>query len=113
MRRYIVLKSASRRIADIYRYSLEKWGREQARAYIDGLFEVFEAIARGDRPGRAIPNSVGINGRYLRYRRHFIFWIERDADCVAILSVLHDRMKMIERLPEDILANDPTSKDTP
>lgn len=110
MRHYVVLKAASRRIADIYRYSLDHWGREQARNYVDGLFEVFDDIASGKRQGRPIPKTVGISGWYVRYKSHFVFWAEKDAERIAILSVLHERMKMVERLPEDI---EKSSKESP
>lgn len=108
-----MLKSASRRIADIYRHSLENWGREQARDYIDGLFDLFDAVAAGERNGRSIPKALGLSGRYIRYRRHFVFWIEKGDDRIAIISVLHDRMKMVDRLPEDIRASDASAEKEP
>ena len=46
MRTYRVLKAASYRIDEIYLYSWDQWGEEQAKHYINGLFGCFDKIAK-------------------------------------------------------------------
>ena len=52
---YRVLKAASYRIDEIYSYSWDQWGEEQAKQYINGLFECFDKIAKREVLWRAIP----------------------------------------------------------
>ena len=40
-----IQEGASLRIDDIYRYTSDRWGEDQADKYITGLFEAFDKIA--------------------------------------------------------------------
>jgi plasmid stabilization system protein ParE len=54
-----VQEAASWRIDEIYRYTLARWGEEQADRYITGLFEAFARIAAGETASRPIrPSSA-------------------------------------------------------
>jgi len=53
-----VSATASQRLDEIFVYTRDTWGQDQAEAYIRGLFGCFERIARHDIVSRAIrPNS--------------------------------------------------------
>ncbi|NLZ10554.1 MAG: type II toxin-antitoxin system RelE/ParE family toxin, partial [Alcaligenaceae bacterium] len=69
-----VQEAASWRLDDIYRYTHERWGAQQAERYITGLFEAFEGIATHQTASRAIPAEFGIDGYFFRYERHFVYW---------------------------------------
>lgn len=88
----IVQEWAELAIEDIYIYTAEKWGDEQAREYVQGLFVRFEEIAAGNAPRRTIPASFGINGYVARYRHHLIYWHMLDETTIGIAAILHERM---------------------
>ncbi|MDE1918221.1 MAG: type II toxin-antitoxin system RelE/ParE family toxin [Sphingomonadales bacterium] len=54
---------AGQRLDEIFVYTRERWGDEQAEAYIQGLFDCFERIARRDLMWRAIPADLGHHQR--------------------------------------------------
>ncbi len=97
-----VQEAASLRIDEIYRYSQDKWGSDQADAYIMGLFEVFAAIAAGSVLSRPIPAEFGIDGYFYRYERHYIYWKKLNNGDVGIVTILHERMHQIDRFQEDL-----------
>jgi plasmid stabilization system protein ParE len=39
-----IQEAASHRVDEIYRYTRDRWGTEQADRYISGLFEAFDKI---------------------------------------------------------------------
>lgn len=45
---YLVQEAASHRIDGKYHYTLEKWGKDQADSYIQGLFDAFAKIVSRD-----------------------------------------------------------------
>lgn len=93
--------AADRRLDEIYTYTRDAWGRDQADRYVLGLFDHFGAIAARRILWRSIPASFGFEGYFCRYERHFIYWKPR-ADDIAIVAILHERMDQIERLNEDL-----------
>ncbi len=48
-------EGASHRLDDIYRYTWERWGDEQADEYITGLFAAFDKIATRGVTSKPIP----------------------------------------------------------
>ena len=99
---YRVLKSASYRIDEIYNYSWDQWGEEQAKRYIEGLFECFEKIAKREVLWRAIPAEYEVAGYYTSYEKHFVYWRELSDGAVGIATVLHQSMSVRDRLQEDL-----------
>ena len=97
-----VQEAASWRIDEIYRYTLARWGEEQANRYITGLFEVFARIATGEAVSRPIPAEFDVDGYVLRYERHFVYWRRLRNGDIGIVTVLHERMHQIGRLREDL-----------
>lgn len=92
---------ASFRLDEIYRYTRDRWGTEQADRYISGLFDAFGGIASHRTPSRPIPAEFGIHGYFFRYERHFVYWrLLSDGD-IGIVTILHERMHQIDRFRED------------
>ena len=104
MTRFRVQEAASRRIDEIYRYTRKRWGTEQADSYVTGLFEVFARIASGDALSRAVPAELGVDGHFIRYERHYIYWKTLRNGDIGIVTVLHERMHQAGRLHEVIEA---------
>jgi toxin ParE1/3/4 len=96
-----VQDGAGRRLDEIYAYTRETWGEDQAERYIRGLFERFDAIAARRFPWRPIPAEFGVDGYVCRHERHFIYWKVLDDGAVGIVTVLHERMHQTERFRED------------
>lgn len=98
---YRVLRSAEQRIRGIHQYTLEHWGEKQANDYIEGLFERFCQISRRNVTWTPIPAEFEVDGFYLRYKKHFIYWKVLSNGDVGIVTVLHERMHQTARFKED------------
>ncbi|WP_333835333.1 type II toxin-antitoxin system RelE/ParE family toxin, partial [Rubrimonas sp.] len=66
--------AASHRLDDIYRYTRDRWGAEQAERYITGLFAAFDRIESRGVVSKPIPAEFGVEGFYFRYERHVVYW---------------------------------------
>lgn len=97
-----VQRAAGHRIDQIYAYTRDEWGEEQADRYIDGMFVHFAAIAARDFPWRAVPAEFGVSGFVSRYEHHFIYWKVLADGAVGIVTVLHERMHQIDRFKDDL-----------
>jgi plasmid stabilization system protein ParE len=93
--------AASHRLDDIYRYTRDRWGTEQADRYIAGLFEVFDMIALHAVLSKPIPAEFGVDGYFCRYQRHVVYWRNLSNGDIGIVTVLHERMHQIDRFRED------------
>ncbi|PNU04267.1 type II toxin-antitoxin system RelE/ParE family toxin [Novosphingobium guangzhouense] len=92
---------AGQRLDEIYVYTRDTWGDAQAQAYIRGLFSRFDSIARHDQPWRAIPGDFGVDGFYCRHEHHYVYWRLLGDDMVGIVTILHERMHLMDRFRED------------
>lgn len=93
---------AGRRLDEIYVYTRDAWGDEQAAHYIRGFFAQFEAIASRKIVWRAIPADFGVDGFYCRHDHHYIYWRLLSDGAVGIVTVLHERMHQMDRFREDL-----------
>lgn len=96
-----IQETASRRLDDIYRYTLEQSGAVQAERYIEGLFEAFGKIATHGVLSRPVPAAFGVNGFSFRYESHVVYWRRLSNGDIGIVTILHRRMHQIERFRED------------
>ncbi len=96
-----VQEAASHRLDEIYRYTREHWGEEQADRYITGLFEAFERIESHETMSRPVPAALGVDGYVFRYERHFVYWRRLSNGDIGIVTLLHERMHQIDRFRED------------
>ena len=101
MSSFVVQEAARNCLDSIFRYTLETWGKEQASAYIHGLFECFENIQSGKVYSRPIPAEFGVSGYYFRYGKHFVYWKRLQSGKIGIATVLHERMHRIEKLKDE------------
>ncbi|WP_201838560.1 type II toxin-antitoxin system RelE/ParE family toxin [Microvirga zambiensis] len=96
-----VQEAASHRLDEIYRYTRDQWGAEQAERYITGLFAAFAKIDTHEVLSRPIPAEFGIDGYFFRYERHFVYWRKLSNGDIGIVTILHERMHQIDRFRDD------------
>jgi toxin ParE1/3/4 len=96
-----VSPTASQRLDEIFVYTRDTWGQDQAETYIRGLFACFERITRHDIVSRAIPAAFGVSGYYCRYEHHYVYWRRLGDGAVGIVTILHERMHRLGRFRED------------
>ncbi len=87
MRNFFLSIDAETDIQDIYIFSEEKWGEQQARAYIYDLYEAFNTIGDNPRMGR-LRRELGDGIRSLPHGSHIVFFMEWQGE-TAIVRVLH------------------------
>lgn len=97
-----VQDAAGRRLDEIFVYTRDTWGDEQAIAYLRGLFARFEDIAAKRVVWREIPAEFGIDGYFCRYEKHVIYWRVLTGGDVGIATVLHERMHQFDRFRDDL-----------
>ena len=92
--------SARRRLVEIWDYTEETWGAEQADRYIEGLFTDLESIAENRLRWRPVQEE-GFEGVFFtKYRHHFIFFRDLGSE-LGVVTVLHESMDLPDRLRED------------
>jgi toxin ParE1/3/4 len=96
-----VQEAASHRLDEIYRYTRDRWGVEQAERYITGLFEAFGKIETHEVMSRPVPAEFGVDGYFFQYERHFVYWRKLSNGDIGIVTILHERMHQIDRFRDD------------
>ncbi|MBO9332248.1 plasmid stabilization protein [Achromobacter sp. HZ01] len=96
-----VQEAAAYRLDEIYRYTRNRWGTQQADRYITGLFKAFDGIETRKTPSGPVPAEFGIDGYFFRYEQHFAYWRRLSNNDIGIVTTLHERMHRIDRLRED------------
>ena len=96
-----IQEAASHRLDEIYRFTRDRWGVEQADRYITGLFEAFDAIEPRGVMSKPIPAEFGVDGYFFRYQRHFVYWRNLSNGDIGIVTILHERMHQIDRFREN------------
>ena len=72
-------------------YTLDHWGKKQARKYIDGLEELGARFA--EQPGLGMNRSDLINGLIsFPYVSHVLYYVQQDHG-ITIIRVLHKHME--------------------
>jgi toxin ParE1/3/4 len=87
---YRLSPAALRDLEDIWLYTLEQWGSEQAHHYIDEITATFEKLANNPQQGTP---CEGIRKGYRRgwVGRHTIYFCVAEYG-IAVIRVLHARM---------------------
>ena len=94
-------RAAAYRVDEIYRFTRDRWGSEQAERYVRGLFEAFEKIDIGAVVSKPVPPAFGVEGYFFRYGRHFVYWRRLGNGDIGVVTILHERMHQIDRFRED------------
>jgi len=97
----LIQEAASWRLDEIYRYTRDRWGGDQADRYITGLFDAFDGIETHRTSSKPIPAEFGIEGYFFRYERHFVYWRRLSSGDIGIVTVLHERMHQFDRFRDE------------
>lgn len=105
-----IQEAASWRLDEIYRYTRQHWGEQQAQRYITGLFAAFERIDSHGVPSQPVPAEFGVEGFFFRYERHIVYWKRLANGDVGIVTILHERMHQIGRFRAEFFGEQPSSE---
>jgi toxin ParE1/3/4 len=89
-------KLARRELEALRRYSIENWGADVARRYLEDIRDAARLVAA--QPERARPLRGPF--RILRVRSHYLI-VHVEADRLTIARVLHSRMDIERHLPPE------------
>lgn len=83
---------ARKDLEGIWRFSFERWSKDQADRYYTEFVDAFRDLANGDREGRAV---TGLKAGYLSLScgSHFIIYARRK-QAIEIIRILHKRMNI-------------------
>lgn len=98
---FLIHEAAAVRLDRIYCYTRDRYGEEQANAYIYGLFSVFQKIADQMIMSRPVPAELEVDGYFCRYKRHYIYWKRLKDGHIGIVTILHEKMHQISHLKEE------------
>lgn len=90
MSRLVFTPRAKSDIAEIWLYSVEKWGEGQAEAYLRQIEKIAVAVAEDPKLGRAC-DDVRAGYRKFRVGSHILFY-RWDDTRTEIVRILHQRM---------------------
>lgn len=102
--RFLVLQSASLRLDEIYLYTQHHWGDEQAKLYIEGIFQHFSKLATNTIFKKPIPAEFEVLGWVSRYEKHFIYSRRLSSGELGIVTILHEKMHQFDGFKSDFLS---------
>jgi toxin ParE1/3/4 len=91
MSRYRLSVDAERDIEGIIRFTIERWGWDQAERYASDLHAAFELLARHPALGRRI-DHLRAGYRRFEHGSHSVYY-RASEDGVTIVRLLHRRMQ--------------------
>lgn len=96
----IIFKAAELRLGQIWDYTTETWGEEQADLYLRKLGACIEGLRTHRHLWRSVKDKRLPGVFFVRCEHHFIFFREIEGR-LAVISILHENMDMLTRLRED------------
>lgn len=89
MSRVTFSPAAATDLNDIWDYTVERWGVDQADHYTDDIRDTCISLARGEKHGR----TVDVREGYLKHSvgKHFVFFRPTDTG-IEVIRVLHQSM---------------------
>lgn len=92
-------RRARRDLKEIWRYTSENYGDEQADRYLAAIDEAIKRLCEDPLLGVDFGDAQ-IGYRRLRVARHRVFYVIR-GDRIEIVRILHERMDVDRQLDED------------
>ena len=95
--------SAIEQQTNIWIYTCQHWGEEQADIYIDGLHDKLFIVAEDFTLLRELPDGIHHQVKFFHYERHYVFLKIASSDCyekIQVIAILHDRMDIPIKLRE-------------
>ena len=96
---------ADRKQDEIWFYTYEKWGIDQADKYIDQMHAALSRIALDTKhPSiRVLPSMPSVF--FIRVNKHYVFFklaAEALPEKIQVLTILHESMDIPQRVAEDL-----------
>lgn len=88
---------------NIWMYTCQHWGEEQADIYIDELHDKLSIVAQDFTSLRDLPDGIHPQVKFVHYKRHYVFIKIAADDChekIQVLAILHDSMDIPIKLRE-------------
>ncbi|HXT13759.1 MAG TPA: type II toxin-antitoxin system RelE/ParE family toxin [Candidatus Angelobacter sp.] len=96
---YQLTEAADQDLLAIARYTIRKWGVEQARRYEAILEDCFSAIAKGKiRPRVFLKRRPEL--LFTHCEHHYVFYVIKDDGWPLVIAVLHENMNLVARLKQ-------------
>ena len=103
MSKYLLYPGAKRELEDIWYYTKQRWGEQQADKYIHEIDAHIQKAEARQIPWRRLPKQAllsEIDVYQIHYKRHYIFFRKLKNGGLGVMSVLHDAMDIPGRLRE-------------
>lgn len=97
MSEYRLSPRAEADLAEIWDYTADRWGVEQADRYVREIAAACADLAAGRRQGRSMED---VRPGYLRFRvaSHLLLYRRRNARLIEVVRVHHQRMDLTRHL---------------
>jgi len=105
---YRFYHTADARQDEIWDYTLNEWGEQQAEKYIIGLHSHISKLANNKLlwhklPAKlVVPNDLSLSVYFSHYNKHYILFRELSDATIGIMTILHEAMDTPVRLKEDL-----------
>lgn len=100
MKRPVIFQAARIRLGEIWDYTAGRWDEEQADRYLRQLGTCMEHLCAQRHLWRSVSDRRLPDVFFIRCAHHFIFFREL-AEELAVISILHESMDIVQRLRED------------
>jgi len=101
---WVLTSAAETDVREIFDYTVDQWGPDQADSYHDNLEAHFQRLASGvvrKKPVALIGTSDSLKGIFVSHcQHHYVFHTTQPGDRILILAVFHESMDLMERLRE-------------
>ena len=94
---YLLSPAARADIGQIWDYTAERWGEDQAERYVLAIRDACQELAEGARQSRSA-DDIREGYRKTAIGSHILFFRSTDTGLVDIVRILHQRMDIIRYL---------------
>ncbi len=92
------------RLIEIWDYTFDQWGEDQADTYIRGLIEAIHTVHRQRYRWRPVIDDALRGVWFIRHEHHYMFFRELSDGSLGIISILHESMNIPMKLKEDVVS---------
>lgn len=106
---YLFFPPADARLDEIWKYTEEQHGEQQAVRYITGLHNHLQKLSDEKIKWKKIPRQwvvpvdLDLDVYFSKYEHHFIFFRQFSSKTIGVMSILHEMMDVPVRLKEDLI----------
>ena len=109
MTRYLFFPPADARLDEIWEYTEERHGEQQAIKYITGLHDHLQKLSdekiKWEKIPRKwiVPADLDLDVYFSKYEHHFIFFRQFSNNKIGVMSILHEMVDVPMHLKEDLV----------